>query len=146
MHDPLPSIPPAPPTVDGTAVNSGRFSGLQLTFDSADPALLGHFWSAVTGYRSAVNEPDYIRLDGTGLGVSHLVFVEVLDWKSHRNRLRLELVTTDLDAELDRVIDLGATPFEHTERDDARRVSLRDPEGNEFTLIQLRQSQGTGAG
>jgi predicted enzyme related to lactoylglutathione lyase len=116
-----------------------RYRELQLTFESADPPLLGHFWSEVTGYRSAVNEPDYIRLDGDGLGVAHLVFVEVADWKATRNRLRVELVTDDLERELDRLIALGATPFDRAERHGERRVSLRDPEGNEFTLVEPRR-------
>ena len=40
----------------------------RLTFDCVDPALLGHFWAAVTGYRLVVNEASLIRLQGDRLG------------------------------------------------------------------------------
>jgi catechol 2,3-dioxygenase-like lactoylglutathione lyase family enzyme len=50
--------------------------------------------------------------------------------KRRRNRQRLELSTTDVGAEADRLVALGATRLAHL--DDG--VELADPDGNEFGL------------
>lgn len=108
----------------------------RLTFDCVDPALLGHFWAAVTGYRLVVNEAALIRLQGDRLGVDQLVFREVERWKAAPNRVQLDLLTSDLDTEAARLVELGATPVAEAAGDGERRLVLRDPEGNEFALVQ----------
>jgi hypothetical protein len=108
----------------------------RLTFDCVDPALLGHFWAAVTGYRLVVNEASLIRLQGDRLGVDQLVFREVERWKAAPNRVQLDLLTSDIDAEAARLVGLGATPVVEASGDGERRLVLRDPEGNEFALVQ----------
>jgi hypothetical protein len=108
----------------------------RLTFDCVDPALLGHFWAAVTGYRLVVNEASLIRLQGDRLGLDQLVFREVGRWKATPNRVQLDLLTSDLDAEAARLTALGAVPVVEASGDGERRLVLRDPEGNEFALVQ----------
>lgn len=112
-----------------------------IGFDAVDPAMLAHFWSGVTGYHRAVTEIDYVRLEGDGLGVSALVFREVESWKKVPNRVSLELVTDDVEAELARLIPLGARPVGQIEGRGEVRMVLRDPEGNEFALVQRDASQ-----
>lgn len=107
-----------------------------IGFDAVDPAMLAHFWSGVTGYHRAVTEIDYVRLEGEDLGVSALVFREVESWKKVPNRVALELVTDDLGAELARLIHLGARPVCQIELCGEVRMVLRDPEGNEFALVE----------
>ncbi len=107
----------------------------RLSFDCVDPALLGHFWAQVTGYRLVVNELDEVRIRGECLGVDELVFREVERWKASPNRLQLDLVSDDLDADADRLQGLGATRVGEFEHRGERRIVLRDPEGNEFALV-----------
>ena len=107
----------------------------RLSFDAVDPALLGHFWAQVTGYRLVLNEPDEVRLRGEGLGVDELVFREVERWKAAPNRLQVDLVSDDLDADAVRLEGLGARRVAEFERRGERRIVLRDPEGNEFALV-----------
>jgi len=108
----------------------------RLTFDCVDPPLLGHFWAAVTGYRLVTNEPALIRLQGDVLGLDQFVFREVERWKANPNRLQLDLLSDDVEAEAERLVALGAVRAGDMVVGGERRLSLRDPEGNEFTLVQ----------
>src|SRR5215510_11947691 len=77
---------------------------VRLSFDCVDPALLGHFWSAVTGYPVVTNEAAIVRLQGRALRVGELVFREVDRWKAAPNRLQIDLLTDDLEAETARLV------------------------------------------
>ena len=109
---------------------------VRLNFDCVDPALLGHFWSAVTGYQVVTNEAALVRLQGRALRVGELVFREVDRWKAAPNRLQLDLLTDDLEAETERLVRLGASPAGEVGVEGERRRLLRDPEGNEFALVE----------
>ena len=109
---------------------------VRLSFDCVDPALLGHFWSAVAGYPVVTNEAAIVRLQGRALRVGELVFREVDRWKAAPNRLQLDLLTDDLEAETARLVGLGASPVGEADADGELRRLLRDPEGNEFALVQ----------
>jgi hypothetical protein len=110
---------------------------LSIAFDAADPAALAHFWSAVTGLVRTVTEPDFIRLEGDDPGHPALVFREVEGWKKEPNRVGIELrCTGDAEAALARLLHLGARPVKQVENPWERRLTLRDPEGNEFTLVE----------
>jgi len=114
-----------------------------ITFDCADPYLLAGFWSQVTGFREASNSnhPD----DPEGLlvapdGSINLLFVRVAQGKQVKNRVHLDLTPADSaprarDAEIQRVMGLGATLVDDQRRPDASGwVVLADPEGNEFRI------------
>src|SRR3954451_22628526 len=109
---------------------------LRLNFDCVDPALLGHFWSAVTGYKVVTNEAALVRLQGRALRVGELVFREVDRWKAAPNRLQLDLLTDDLEAETERLVGLGASAAGETGTGGGGRRLRRDPEGNEFALVE----------
>jgi Glyoxalase-like domain len=61
-----------------------------------------------------------------------IMFHGVPEPKTVKNRLHLDLITTDFDAELARLRGLGATEVATFER----WTTLADPEGNEFDLIR----------
>jgi predicted enzyme related to lactoylglutathione lyase len=123
-----------------TAVNPKSSAILNVTFDCHDARLIAEFWGAVTGY--ALEE---MRDPGNHYWVAsppdgawpRLVFVTVPERKLVKNRVHLDVVPTDgdQDAELDRLLGLGATIV-----DDRRELTpggwvvLADPEGNEFCL------------
>ena len=52
-----------------------------------------------------------------------------------KNRMHFDVITTDFDAETDRLIGLGATKLNEVNGATAHWVTLADPEGNEFDLI-----------
>ncbi|WP_256838489.1 VOC family protein [Ornithinimicrobium faecis] len=71
-----------------------------------------------------------------------LVFVPVPEGKSVKNRLHLDLAphsSQDRDAEIQRLLDLGATQIEVGQNpDEVTWTVLADPEGNEFCVLSRR--------
>ena len=70
-----------------------------------------------------------------------LVFVPVPEGKSVKNRLHIDLAPEaddDQDAEVQRLVDLGARRADVGQGDDVTWVVLTDPEGNEFCVLSPR--------
>jgi predicted enzyme related to lactoylglutathione lyase len=102
-----------------------------VTFDCQDPDRVAAFWAEALRWQRNGD-----RVDSPG-GEIYLEFVKVPESKSVKNRLHLGLNAPDLDAEIQRLIGLGATiawEEEFPEGWPFRNVVLRDPEGNEFCL------------
>jgi catechol 2,3-dioxygenase-like lactoylglutathione lyase family enzyme len=72
-----------------------------------------------------------------------LVFVPVPEGKTVKNRLHLDLAphtSQDRDAEIRRLLDLGARYVDVGQDPEATWVVLEDPEGNEFCVLSSRDS------
>jgi catechol 2,3-dioxygenase-like lactoylglutathione lyase family enzyme len=73
-----------------------------------------------------------------------LVFVPVPEAKTLKNRLHIDLAphtSQDRDAEIQRLLDLGATRADVGQHDDeVSWTVLADPEGNEFCVLSSRDS------
>ena len=70
-----------------------------------------------------------------------LVFVLVPEGKDVKNRLHIDLaphISQDRDAEIERLIDLGASRVDVGQSDDVTWTVLADPEGNEFCVLSSR--------
>ena len=81
-------------------------------------------------------EPDWAVLrDPSGAGVNVSLQV-VPEPRVGKNRLHLDLYTRERDAEVDRLLGLGATRHPRTPEPDEDFIVLADPEGNLFCLIQ----------
>ncbi|MEU6860781.1 VOC family protein [Glycomyces sp. NPDC046736] len=111
-----------------------------MSFDARDSYTLSKFWSAVTGYvenpkypNAPEDEENFIGPGGEDPG---LLFINVPEGKSVKNRLHLDLVPdTTRDDEVERLLTLGATLYEdHRRPDGTGWVTLKDPEGNEFCV------------
>lgn len=114
-----------------------------VTIDCHDPTLVAGFWSSALGW----GEP-LVAADGSGAisgppgGGTYLEFVTVPEGKTVKNRLHLGCGAgslDDLEVEIERLTDLGATiaweeEFSPNVARQYRNVVLRDPEGNEFCL------------
>ena len=106
-----------------------------LTIDCADPRVLAEFWSAALRCEviSCDDAGAYLRPPGGPT----LEFIRVDEPKSVKNRVHLGMRTDDVDAEVDRLIALGASAAWEEDFPAGwpyRNVVLRDPEGNEFCL------------
>jgi predicted enzyme related to lactoylglutathione lyase len=119
-----------------------RFS--ELVIDSRDPESLAAFWAAVLDYRVLGREDDgsvEIGPDaGFGGPAPTLIFGPVDDPTPGKRRLHIDLNATDRDqdAELERLMELGAVPADVGQTGDEGWHVLADPEGNEFCLLQRR--------
>lgn len=103
-----------------------------VVVDSADPAALAAFWQRLLGGE--------VEVDADGDAVLHglpveLVFVRVPEAKTGKNRLHLDLGSSDLAAAVADAIAAGATRVDDVHRGE-RWVVLRDPEGNEFCVLR----------
>ena len=70
-----------------------------------------------------------------------LVFVPVPEGKTVKNRLHIDLAphtSQDRDAEIARLVDLGATRVDVGQGEDVTWTVLADPEGNEFCVLSSR--------
>jgi hypothetical protein len=69
-----------------------------------------------------------------------IVFVQVPESKTIKNRLHIDVNPTDRDqdAELERLLGLGATPADVGQTGEENWHVLADPEGNEFCLLRRR--------
>ncbi|AGZ41364.1 VOC family protein [Actinoplanes friuliensis] len=98
------------------------------------------FWSAVLGYRIERGDDGDAHLwprDGGGLSV----WLQPTDApKAGKNRDHPDLVVADgdLEAEVDRLLALGATRADVGQKGDEGFTVLADPEGNEFCLLHRR--------
>jgi hypothetical protein len=119
-----------------------RFS--ELVVDSRDPESLGAFWAAVLDYRVVGREDDGAVEIGAEAGFGGpaptLIFVPVADPTPGKVRLHIDVSPTDRDqdAELQRLLDLGATRADVGQSGEATWHVLADPEGNEFCLLRTR--------
>jgi hypothetical protein len=116
-----------------------------VTVDCANAYELSEWWKPVLGYTDVAddpNEPGHEEcLIRDPAGGQSLLFIEVPDEKSVKNRLHLDLQPRDLtrDEEVARLLAHGAT-----EVADHRGiygpgsgwVVLADPEGNEFCVLR----------
>jgi hypothetical protein len=79
---------------------------------------------------TAVVPADDDRSHGPGLG-----FHRVSEPRTSKNRLPLDLITGDFDAETARLLALGAVKVNGVCQNGARWLTFLDIEGNEFGLI-----------
>jgi predicted enzyme related to lactoylglutathione lyase len=63
-----------------------------------------------------------------------MMFLAVPEPRQGKNRLHIDLVATDLSAEVDRAVGLGATKVAEFDEYGTRWVTLTDPEGNVFDI------------
>jgi predicted enzyme related to lactoylglutathione lyase len=113
-----------------------------VVFDAADPHALGHWWSNALGWPVGDDEPDEVNIGSAIAGVPTLVFVPVDDPKVVKNRVHVDLSSTsaaDQAATVERLLAAGATRADVGQRD-VPWVVLHDPEGNEFCVLEPRES------
>jgi predicted enzyme related to lactoylglutathione lyase len=108
-----------------------------ISFDAQDAARVARFWAAALGRTLAdgadAHDAVVVPSDLISAG-PRLAFHQVPEGKTVKNRVHLDLITTDIDGESDRLISLGATVV-NTIVGQARWITFADPEGNEFDLI-----------
>ncbi|OBK24358.1 glyoxalase [Mycobacterium asiaticum] len=106
-----------------------------VTFDCTDPATLSGWWAAQFGGTTHELMPGEFIAVATAEG-PRLGFQKVPDPTPGKNRVHLDYVAADVDAEVSRLKDAGATEVErHSIGDNFRWVVLTDPDGNAFCVV-----------
>lgn len=116
----------------------------ELVVDCTDPEALAAFWCEVLGYQVLLRETATSVEIGPGAGFGGpqptIVFDVAGEPKRGKLRLHFDLNPTDRDqdAELERLLALGAKPADVGQAGDEPWHVLADPEGNEFCLLRKR--------
>ena len=115
-----------------------------VTFDCSDALVVGTFWSAALDRPldpQASSEYAAIgfagRRDSVGWAPADdptWLFVQVPEAKVAKNRVHLDVMAPDVDAEVARLVDLGATRVADIEEYGYTWTVMTDPEGNEFCV------------
>jgi len=116
-----------------------RNGELVIVVDCSDLDRSARFWGAVLGYTAGrVTGGPYRSLVPEGGAGIEVLLQRVGDDKGQKNRLHLDLRTADMDAEIRRVLALGATLITRQAivEDGWRWHVLADPDGNEFCVLQ----------
>ena len=115
-----------------------------ITIDCGDALALARFWSAALG-RPLAEEPapsEYVAsIGGAATHESsdegpNWLFAKVSEGKTAKNRMHVDLVTEDAPAEIDRLVDLGATRVADKDEWGMQWTVMTDPEGNEFCVAR----------
>jgi predicted enzyme related to lactoylglutathione lyase len=125
-----------------SAPNAGRQRMVvhweQIVVDAEDPARLARWWAEALGYQLVHEEPDEVEIRRTPDALPGLLFTPVPEAKVVKNRLHIDLRPDDQEAEVERLVNMGARPADIGQRD-VSWVVLADPEGNEFCVLSSRK-------
>jgi hypothetical protein len=124
-----------------------------LAVDCRDAPALARWWAGVLDWQVTYEGDDEVvigprhAVDGQSADIPveqrapHLAFGPVPEGKQVKNRLHIELAPRagdDQEAEVSRLLGLGATRADVGQRGDESWVVLADPEGNEFCVLSPR--------
>jgi predicted enzyme related to lactoylglutathione lyase len=116
-----------------------RNGELVIVIDCSDLERSAQFWASVLGFTAGRATPGPYRslIPAGGQGIEVLL-QRVPDDKRQKNRLHLDLRTADMDAEVSRILGLGATLVtEQAVMEDGWRWHiLADPDGSELCVLQ----------
>ncbi len=111
----------------------------QLAVDCWDPTRLGRFWAEVLGWQVLYDDSDGVIIGRDPHDYPGICFLEVPEGKTVKNRLHIDIDPDDRDAEVERLLALGATRAD-VGQGDVTWVVLADPEGNEFCVLRPHRS------
>jgi hypothetical protein len=109
-----------------------------VVVDCGDPGNVARFWASALEREIAGSGDGWASLPGD----PHLFFVQVPEGKTVKNRWHLDWDSHDREADVQRLIGLGATRLaDHTDEEMGLEwTTLADPEGNEFCVLRADES------
>src|SRR5215212_486265 len=115
----------------GTSLGFG-----QIVVDCSIADQLAQFWSALVErpVLAGANELFAVIPASEDGHFPSLMFLAVPEPKQAKNRLHLDLTSTDLDGAVERAVSLGATKVGEYDEYGAIWTTLADPEGNLFDI------------
>jgi len=107
-----------------------------LVIDTVDPAGISPFWCALLGVRErGWFGEDYLMLERDDR-TPGIAFQRVPEAKAVKNRLHVDVYVDDVEAAVERILELGGSiASEPRELDGYRWRVMADPEGNEFCVV-----------
>ena len=110
-------------------------SAFTVTLDCNSLETLTAFWEAALHYRVIRQGPRVVCL-GPAEGVTGVLLAlqKVAERKQGKNRMHMDIPSTDLEADRARLLRLGAVELQRHTQAGYHWVVFADPEGNEFCL------------
>ena len=111
-----------------------------VVVDADDCERLARFWSEALGWRITYESATEWCIEppegSPEVDVApDILFVKVPDRKVVKNRLHFDLRPADQQAQVRRLLELGAIRADIGQPDDTTWVVMADPEGNEFCVL-----------
>jgi Glyoxalase-like domain len=108
-----------------------------VVFDADDPQKVGRFWAAALERELDEGDPgEWATLPGN----PRLDFMKVPENKATKNRVHIDWHAPDREAEVERLIGLGASRLWDVKNENFEWTTLADVEGNEFCVVQADPS------
>ncbi|MFI1167459.1 VOC family protein [Streptomyces sp. NPDC020801] len=113
----------------------------QVIVDAADPVALGRWWADALGWVVVEDDPEEFEIRPAPDRLPGLLFASVPEAKTVKNRLHLDFRPDEQEAEVARLLSLGARRAD-VGQGEQTWVVLTDPEGNEFCVLRSRHRAG----
>ncbi len=107
----------------------------QAVIDAQDPVALGRCWAKALGWVIVNDDVEDFEIRAAADRLPGMIFEQVTDAKQHKNRVHLDFRPGDQEAEVQRLVGLGASHID-IGQGDVSWVVLADPEGNEFCVLK----------
>jgi len=107
-----------------------------ITVDCSDVRAVAGFWSAALERPVGSQNEDVAEIPGSETESAGWLFIRVPEGKTAKNRLHIDFGTADREAEVARLLALGAIRIGDYDEWGAVWTTLADVEGNEFCVVQ----------
>ena len=109
-----------------------------VVVDTHDLPRLADFWARVLRWKVLSVREREVVIGPEDTAPVGMCFMSVDEAKAGKNRLHLDLTTAaeDRDAEIERILALGAQRVDIGQTGEESWVVLADPEGNEFCVVR----------
>ncbi len=113
-----------------------------IVIDTYDLPRLARFWTQALGWRVLSERAQEIVIGPDVTAPVGICFMPVTDVKTVKNRVHLDLTTSaaDRDAEIGRLLALGARRVDIGQTGQESWTVLADPEGNEFCVVRPKDT------
>jgi predicted enzyme related to lactoylglutathione lyase len=113
-----------------------------VVIDTYDLPGLARFWTQALGWRVLSERDQEIVIGPDVTAPVGICFMPVTDPKTVKNRVHLDLTTSaaDRDAEIERLLALGARRVDIGQTGQESWTVLADPEGNEFCVVRPKET------
>jgi predicted enzyme related to lactoylglutathione lyase len=113
-----------------------------IVVDTRDLPRLARFWTQALGWQVLSEREREIVIGPDQNAPVGMCFMPVTDAKSVKNRVHLDLTSSagDRDAEIERLLALGARRVDIGQTGAESWTVLADPEGNEFCVVRPKET------
>jgi predicted enzyme related to lactoylglutathione lyase len=113
-----------------------------IVIDAHDLPMLARFWAQALGWQILSERENEIVIGTDEDAPVGICLMPVTDPKTVKNRVHLDITTSasDREAEIQRLLGLGAQPVDIGQTGAESWTVLADPEGNEFCVVRPKET------